>query len=118
MTFDDPILLFSFIIYFEVMSFMISINYNKIESSPFESLMSLSPPIRRLSSASSGGSNKREEDLINAYEAEEERIINVLSRKLEKVRPPCHSFRGALFYPSDATTILSFRKRRLSSRTH
>jgi hypothetical protein len=50
--------------------------------------MSLSPPIRRLSSASSGGSSKREEDLINAYEAEEERIINVLSRKLEKVRSP------------------------------
>jgi len=48
--------------------------------------MSLSPPIRRLSGASSGGSSKREEDLINAYEAEEERIINLLSRKLEKVR--------------------------------
>jgi hypothetical protein len=48
--------------------------------------MSLSPPIRRLSSASSGSSSKREEDLINAYEAEEERIINVLSRKLERVR--------------------------------
>ncbi|KAI0036227.1 hypothetical protein K488DRAFT_76131 [Vararia minispora EC-137] len=44
--------------------------------------MSLSPPIRRLSSSSV---SKREEDLINAYEAEEERIINVLSRKLEKV---------------------------------
>ncbi|KAI9507848.1 hypothetical protein F5148DRAFT_1201549 [Russula earlei] len=49
--------------------------------------MSLSPPIRRLSGASSASSSKREEDLINAYEAEEERIINVLSRKLEKVRP-------------------------------
>ncbi|KAI0263048.1 hypothetical protein BC834DRAFT_888849 [Gloeopeniophorella convolvens] len=48
--------------------------------------MSLSPPVRRLSSASSGGSSKREEDLINAYEAEEERIINVLSRKLEKLQ--------------------------------
>ena len=32
------------------------------------------------------GSSKREEELINAYEAEEERIINVLSRKLEQVR--------------------------------
>lgn len=42
--------------------------------------MSISPPIRRLSTSS-----KREEDLINAYEAEEERIINILSRKLEKV---------------------------------
>jgi hypothetical protein len=50
--------------------------------------MSLSPPIRRHSSTSSGSSSKREEDLINAYEAEEERIINVLSRKLEKVRLP------------------------------
>ncbi|KAI0056610.1 hypothetical protein BV25DRAFT_1872699 [Artomyces pyxidatus] len=46
--------------------------------------MSISPPIRRLSTTSSG--SKREEDLINAYEAEEERIINVLSRKLEKAR--------------------------------
>ncbi|KDQ60016.1 hypothetical protein JAAARDRAFT_174038 [Jaapia argillacea MUCL 33604] len=44
--------------------------------------MSMSPPIRRLSTSSS----KREEDLINAYEAEEERIINVLSRKLEQLR--------------------------------
>lgn len=41
--------------------------------------MSVSPPIRIRSSS------KREEDLINAYEAEEERIINVLSRKLEQV---------------------------------
>lgn len=48
--------------------------------------MSLSPPVRRLSSASSVSSSKREEDLINAYEAEEERIINVLSRKLEKLQ--------------------------------
>jgi hypothetical protein len=42
--------------------------------------MSMSPPIRRLST-----SNKREENLINAYEAEEERILNILSRKLEQV---------------------------------
>jgi hypothetical protein len=77
--------------------------------------MSLSPPVRRLSGASSGGSSKREEDLINAYEAEEERIINVLSRKLEKVRP-LSFIRGALFCLPDATTIPSFRKRRLSSR--
>lgn len=42
-------------------------------------------PIRRLSTTSSNSSLKREEDLINAYEAEEERIINVLSRKLEQV---------------------------------
>ena len=45
--------------------------------------MSLSPPIRRLSTSTSA--SKREEDLINAYEAEEERIINILSRKLEQV---------------------------------
>lgn len=32
------------------------------------------------------GQRRHEEELINAYEAEEERIINVLSRKLEKVR--------------------------------
>ncbi|KAG7097849.1 hypothetical protein E1B28_005164 [Marasmius oreades] len=43
--------------------------------------MSLSPPSRRARSAS-----KEQEDLINAYEAEEERIINVLSRKLEQLR--------------------------------
>ena len=54
--------------------------------------MSLSPPVRRLSSASSASSSKREEDLINAYEAEEERIINVLSRKLEKVRLSIEGF--------------------------
>jgi hypothetical protein len=47
--------------------------------------MSLSPPVRRLSTTSTGSSSKREEDLINAYEAEEEKIINLLSRKLEKV---------------------------------
>ena len=43
--------------------------------------MSLSPPIRRLSTAS-----QREEALIYQYEAEEERIINVLSRKLEQLQ--------------------------------
>ncbi|KAL0579651.1 hypothetical protein V5O48_002347 [Marasmius crinis-equi] len=42
---------------------------------------STSPLRRRESSAS-----KEQEDLINAYEAEEERIINVLSRKLEQLR--------------------------------
>lgn len=45
-------------------------------------------PIRRFSTASPTNHLKREETLINAYEAEEERIINVLSRKLEQVRPP------------------------------
>ena len=47
--------------------------------------MSLSPPVWRYPQAAPS-SSKREEDLINAYEAEEEKIINVLSRKLEKVR--------------------------------
>ncbi|KAH7872109.1 uncharacterized protein C8R40DRAFT_1173847 [Lentinula edodes] len=48
--------------------------------------MSISPPIsmRRLSSAISA--SKEQEELINAYEAEEERITNVLSRKLEQLR--------------------------------
>ena len=45
--------------------------------------MSLSPPIWRYQPNTSA--SKREEDLINAYEAEEEKIINILSRKLEKV---------------------------------
>ncbi|KAF6757631.1 hypothetical protein DFP72DRAFT_1044093 [Ephemerocybe angulata] len=43
--------------------------------------MSHSPSIRRLSTEASS-----REELINAYEAEEERIINVLSRKLEQLR--------------------------------
>ncbi|KAF9003313.1 hypothetical protein BDQ17DRAFT_1242194 [Cyathus striatus] len=45
----------------------------------------LLPPARprRLSTASAA---TRQGDLINAYEAEEERIINILSRKLEKLR--------------------------------
>lgn len=47
--------------------------------------MSLSPPVWRHPQPGTSAS-KREEDLINAYEAEEERIINLLSRKLEKVR--------------------------------
>jgi hypothetical protein len=44
--------------------------------------MSFSPPQRIRSAASA---TSKQEDLINAYEAEEERIINVLSRKLEQV---------------------------------
>ncbi|KIK60730.1 hypothetical protein GYMLUDRAFT_43563 [Collybiopsis luxurians FD-317 M1] len=39
--------------------------------------------IRRLSTSSA---SKEQEELINAYEAEEERITNVLSRKLEQLR--------------------------------
>ncbi|KAG7439177.1 uncharacterized protein BT62DRAFT_989601 [Guyanagaster necrorhizus] len=44
--------------------------------------MSRSPPIHRFSSSSS----KEQQDLFNACEAEEERRINLLSRKLEKLR--------------------------------
>ncbi|KAJ3719539.1 hypothetical protein DFJ43DRAFT_1005276 [Lentinula guzmanii] len=46
----------------------------------------MSPPIsiRRLSSGNPA--SKEQEELINAYEAEEERITNVLSRKLEQLR--------------------------------
>ncbi|KAJ6532783.1 hypothetical protein DFH09DRAFT_828960, partial [Mycena vulgaris] len=44
--------------------------------------MSISPPIRRLSVSSM----TKQEELINAYEAEEERIMNVLSKKLEQLR--------------------------------
>ena len=60
--------------------------------------MSFSPPLHLgATHATSGGSGnsssqsyspmcrRQQEDLINAYEAEEERIINVLSRKLEQV---------------------------------
>ena len=74
--------------------------------------MSLSPPVRRLSSASSVSSSKREEDLINAYEAEEERIINVLSRKLEKVR--LYNSRGVRY--NSNVHARSSRKRRLNLR--
>ncbi|KAF7348591.1 hypothetical protein MVEN_01376700 [Mycena venus] len=45
-------------------------------------VMSISPPIRRLSVSSM----TKQEELINAYEAEEERIMNVLSKKLEQLR--------------------------------
>ena len=60
--------------------------------------MSSSPPFHiGTTHAANGGSGnnssqsyspmcpRHQEDLINAYEAEEERIINVLSRKLEQV---------------------------------
>ncbi|TRM60447.1 hypothetical protein BD626DRAFT_505397 [Schizophyllum amplum] len=48
------------------------------------STMSMSPPLRRLSTGNEDRTSK--EELINAYEAEEERIINTLSRKLERLR--------------------------------
>jgi hypothetical protein len=46
--------------------------------------MSVSPPVQRYPQPGAS-SSKCEEGLINAYEAEEERILNVLSHKLKKV---------------------------------
>jgi len=62
--------------------------------------MSDSPPVHRFSTASS--SSKREENLINAYEAEEERIINVLSRKLEQLREEKIDLENALEAESES----------------
>lgn len=59
-------------------------------------------PIRRLSTTSSNSSLKREENLINAYEAEEERIINVLSRKLEQLREEKIQLENALEAESES----------------
>ncbi|RDB30436.1 hypothetical protein Hypma_007162 [Hypsizygus marmoreus] len=61
--------------------------------------MSLSPPIRRLSATSMTSSK---EDLINAYEAEEERIIGILSRKLEKLREEKIDLENALEAESES----------------
>ena len=55
--------------------------------------MSFLPPLGAAHDSSGNSSSqnyspicrRHQEDLINAYEAEEERIINVLSRKLEQV---------------------------------
>ncbi|XP_006463692.1 hypothetical protein AGABI2DRAFT_120500 [Agaricus bisporus var. bisporus H97] len=58
--------------------------------------MSLSPPVR-LSTSSS-----RQEDLINAYEAEEERIMNLLSRKLEQLREDKIGLENALEAESES----------------
>ncbi|KAI0826252.1 hypothetical protein BC629DRAFT_1277220 [Irpex lacteus] len=60
--------------------------------------MSVSPPLRRLSETSSSS----KESLINAYEAEEERIINVLSRKLEKLREEKIELENALEAESES----------------
>ncbi|KAH7882319.1 hypothetical protein F5I97DRAFT_1817258 [Phlebopus sp. FC_14] len=59
-------------------------------------------PIRRLSTASPTSNLKREENLINAYEAEEERIINVLSRKLEQLREEKIQLENALEAESES----------------
>jgi len=66
-------------------------------------------PIRRFSSTASpttatmtASQLKREESLINAYEAEEERIINVLSRKLEQLREEKIQLENALEAESES----------------
>lgn len=59
----------------------------------FPTIMSYSPPPRRLAMPTS--TSKHEEDLINAYEAEEERLVNIISRKLEKVRGRSRNREGA-----------------------
>ncbi|KAI9568040.1 hypothetical protein HD554DRAFT_2102504 [Boletus coccyginus] len=59
-------------------------------------------PIRRFSTASPTNHLKREENLINAYEAEEERIINVLSRKLEQLREEKIQLENALEAESES----------------
>ncbi|KZS97302.1 hypothetical protein SISNIDRAFT_463220 [Sistotremastrum niveocremeum HHB9708] len=48
--------------------------------------MSASPVVRRSSNASGSLSPPSTDGLVNWYEAEEERIINLLSRKLEQLR--------------------------------
>lgn len=58
-------------------------------------------PIRRLPT-SSPSQLKREENLINAYEAEEERIINILSRKLEQLREEKINLENALEAESES----------------
>ncbi|KAL1741723.1 hypothetical protein HDZ31DRAFT_44828 [Schizophyllum fasciatum] len=61
---------------------------------------SSSPPHRRLSSANEEQRSK--EELINAYEAEEERIINTLSRKLERMREEKIDLENALEAESES----------------
>ncbi|KAF8520928.1 hypothetical protein BU17DRAFT_34514, partial [Hysterangium stoloniferum] len=63
--------------------------------------MSSSPVLRRLSTSTSASTDPRE-DLINAYEAEEERIINVLSRKLEQLREEKITLENALEAESES----------------
>ncbi|KAF8496982.1 hypothetical protein JB92DRAFT_2746006 [Gautieria morchelliformis] len=63
--------------------------------------MSSSPMLRRLSSSTSTSGDPKE-DLINAYEAEEERIINVLSRKLEQLREEKITLENALEAESES----------------
>ena len=82
--------------------------------------MSLSPPVWRYPQPNTSAS-KREEDLINAYEAEEEKIINILSRKLEKVWIKVIYTANSAPLTSSAHTVsplTSFVKRRLNSRMY
>ncbi|KAJ7253775.1 hypothetical protein B0H12DRAFT_1116555 [Mycena haematopus] len=60
--------------------------------------MSISPPIRRLSVSTMA----KQEELINAYEAEEERIMNVLSKKLEQLREEKIELENALEAESES----------------
>ncbi|KIJ27348.1 hypothetical protein M422DRAFT_271492, partial [Sphaerobolus stellatus SS14] len=61
--------------------------------------LSSSPVLRRLSTSTSGDPR---EELIYAYEAEEERIVNVLSRKLEQLRVEKISLENALEAESES----------------
>ncbi|KAF7975693.1 hypothetical protein HWV62_8809 [Athelia sp. TMB] len=62
--------------------------------------MSFSPPPRRLSNGNTTA--KREEHLIYALEAEEERIVNTLSRKLEQLREEKIELENALEAESES----------------
>jgi hypothetical protein len=56
------------------------------------------------------------ENVINSYEAEEERIVNVLSRKLEQVCQSQTSF-TVLFLAGANAVVYSFERRSLSWNT-
>ncbi|KAH9484109.1 hypothetical protein JR316_0003589 [Psilocybe cubensis] len=59
-------------------------------------------PANGFSGAGAPGSRRHEEELINAYEAEEERIINVLSKKLEQLREDKIELENALEAESES----------------
>ena len=82
--------------------------------------MSFLPPLGTTHDSGGGNSSsqnyspicrRHQEDLINAYEAEEERIINVLSRKLEQVceakNPPFLDFLTCSDSPSSSKKTTS-----------
>ncbi|KJA26832.1 hypothetical protein HYPSUDRAFT_63603 [Hypholoma sublateritium FD-334 SS-4] len=66
---------------------------------PYTEYHEAGPPVR---TAQPSASRRRRDDLINAYEAEEERIINVLSRKLEQLREDKIDLENALEAESEA----------------